>query len=159
MLSAWLEIVVARVQLFSGLFSLSPGAGPLPSQGEFRRVLPRVQELMCDVWRLAAWACDAGMPTPELCNEFAQYILNRHNQAGVAEADIRAAVRDFLIETGLAEREEIDMEQSPLGLDSLVVLILVEADPEPQAERAGVGGDHPAGAVTRQLSTPGVQPD
>lgn len=114
---------------------------------------------MCDVWRLAAWACDAGMPTPELCNEFAQYILNRHNQAGVAEADIRAAVRDFLIETGLAEREEIDMEQSPLGLDSLVVLILVEADPEPQAERAGVGGDHPAGAVTRQLSTPGVQPD
>ena len=53
------------------------------------------------------------MPTPELCNEFAQYILNRHNQAGVAEADIRAAVRDFLIETGLAEREEIDMEQSP----------------------------------------------
>ncbi|MYD54921.1 MAG: hypothetical protein F4W96_11545 [Chloroflexi bacterium] len=53
------------------------------------------------------------MPTPELCNQFAQYILNRHNQAGVAEADIRAAVRDFLIETGLAEREAIDMEQSP----------------------------------------------
>lgn len=53
------------------------------------------------------------MPTPELCNQFAQYILNRHHQAGVAEADIRAAVRDFLIETGLAEREAIDMEQSP----------------------------------------------
>ena len=53
------------------------------------------------------------MPTPELCNQFAQYILNRNNQAGVAEADIRAAVRDFLIETGLAEREAIDMEQSP----------------------------------------------
>ena len=53
------------------------------------------------------------MPTPELCNQFAQYILNRHNQAGVAEADIRASVRDFLIETGLAEREAIDMEQSP----------------------------------------------
>ncbi|MYD72796.1 MAG: hypothetical protein F4Y11_00490 [Chloroflexi bacterium] len=53
------------------------------------------------------------MPTPELCNQFAQYVLNRHNQPGVAEADIRAAVRDFLIETGLAEREAIDMEQSP----------------------------------------------
>lgn len=41
------------------------------------------------------------MPTPELCNQFAQYILNRHNQAGVAEADIRAAVRDFLIQTAV----------------------------------------------------------
>ena len=54
-----------------------------------------------------------GMPTPELCNQFAQYILNRHHQPGVAEADIRASVRDFLIETGLADREAIDMEQSP----------------------------------------------
>lgn len=53
------------------------------------------------------------MPTAELCNQFAQYILNRHSQAGVAEADIRAAVRDFLVETGLAERKAIDMEQSP----------------------------------------------
>ncbi len=52
------------------------------------------------------------MPTPELCGKFAQYILDRHNQAA-AEADIRAAARDFLIETGLADREEIDMEQSP----------------------------------------------
>jgi len=58
------------------------------------------------------------MPTPELCNQFAQYILNRHNQAGVAEADIRAAVRDFLIQTGLAPESEIQQEAPPAPGDS-----------------------------------------
>lgn len=53
------------------------------------------------------------MPTPEFCAERAQPILDRHNQAGVPEAEIRAAVRDFLIATELAPEAEIEMEQAP----------------------------------------------
>ncbi len=53
------------------------------------------------------------MPTPEFCAERAQSILDRHDQAGVKEAEIGAAVRDFLIATGLAPESEIQMEQAP----------------------------------------------
>ena len=53
------------------------------------------------------------MPTPEFCAERAQPILDRHNQAGVKEAEIGAAVRDFLIATELAPESEIQMEQAP----------------------------------------------
>ena len=53
------------------------------------------------------------MPTPEFCADRAQSILDRHNQTGVKEADIGAAVRDFLIATELAPEPEIDMEHAP----------------------------------------------
>ena len=53
------------------------------------------------------------MATPELCAERAQPILDRHHQAGASEAEIRAAVRDFLIATDLAPESEIQMEQAP----------------------------------------------
>ncbi len=53
------------------------------------------------------------MPTPEYCAERAEAILDRHSQAGVKEAEIGAAVRDFLIATGLAPAAEIEMEQAP----------------------------------------------
>jgi len=52
------------------------------------------------------------MSDPATRIEYARPILERHESAA-SEADIRSAVRDFLIETGLAEREAIDMEQSP----------------------------------------------
>ncbi len=51
--------------------------------------------------------------TPEFRNQLAQSILDRHSRPGVAEAEIRAAVRDFLIATDLAPEPEIEMEQSP----------------------------------------------
>ena len=53
------------------------------------------------------------MATPELCAERAQAILDRHDQAGVKEAEIGAAVRDFLVVTELAPESEIEMEQAP----------------------------------------------
>ncbi len=40
-------------------------------------------------------------------------MLERHEKAGVAEAEIGVAVRDFLIGTGLAGASEIEMEQAP----------------------------------------------
>ena len=52
------------------------------------------------------------MATPEFCAERAQAILDRHNQAA-AEAEIGAAVRDFLIATELAPESKIEMEQAP----------------------------------------------
>ena len=56
-------------------------------------------------------------PTPELCAPFARRILERHDQAR-PEAEIGAAVRDFLIGTGLAPEVEIEMEQSPASDES-----------------------------------------
>ena len=43
----------------------------------------------------------------------AQAILDRHDAPGASEAEIRAAVRDFLIETKLATAASVQMEQSP----------------------------------------------
>ena len=53
------------------------------------------------------------MPTPEFCAERAQPILERHNKVGVSEAEIGAAIRDFLINTGLVDADEVEMEQAP----------------------------------------------
>ena len=39
------------------------------------------------------------MSDPETCAQYAKLILDRH-EATAAEADIRSAVRDFLIRTG-----------------------------------------------------------
>ena len=52
-------------------------------------------------------------PTPELLNEHARSILDRHLKPGVAEEEIRVAVRDFLVASGLARAGEIEMEQAP----------------------------------------------
>ena len=53
------------------------------------------------------------MSDPDRCRGPAQAILDRHLQAGVKEAEIGAAVRDFLIATGLVPASEIEMEQAP----------------------------------------------
>ena len=53
------------------------------------------------------------MSIPELCSEHAAPILERHNKAGVSEAEIGVAIRDFLINTGLVDSQEVDMEQKP----------------------------------------------
>ncbi len=58
-------------------------------------------------------------PTNLAANDLAYYgdraqaILDRHDAPGASEAEIRAAVRDFLIETKLATADSIQMEQSP----------------------------------------------
>ena len=58
-------------------------------------------------------------PTNLAANDLAYYgdraqaILDRHDAPGASEAEIRAAVRDFLIETKLATAASIQMEQSP----------------------------------------------
>lgn len=52
------------------------------------------------------------MSDPETRVEYAQLILDRH-QAAISEADIRSAVRDFLIQTGLAPDSEIEQEAPP----------------------------------------------
>lgn len=52
------------------------------------------------------------MPDPESRVEHAQPILERHESAA-SEADIRSAVRDFLIQTGLAAESEIQQEAPP----------------------------------------------
>ena len=56
-------------------------------------------------------------PTPELCAPFARRILERHDQAR-PEAEIGAAVRDFLVGTELVSPDEIEMEQSPASDES-----------------------------------------
>ncbi len=53
------------------------------------------------------------MSSPELCLQHAAPILERHNKAGVSEAEIGAAIRDFLINTGLVDANEVEMEQAP----------------------------------------------
>ncbi|MCY4619145.1 MAG: N-6 DNA methylase [Chloroflexi bacterium] len=53
------------------------------------------------------------MSSPELCSEHAAPILERHNKVGVSEAEIGAAIRDFLINTGLVDTHEVEMEQAP----------------------------------------------
>ena len=50
---------------------------------------------------------------PATYGDGAQAILDRHNAPGASEAEIRAAVRDFLINTELARPDQIDLEQSP----------------------------------------------
>ena len=50
---------------------------------------------------------------PATYGDGAQAILDRHDAPGASEAEIRAAVRDFLIETKLATAASIQMEQSP----------------------------------------------
>ena len=52
------------------------------------------------------------MTSPETRIEYAQPILDRHESAA-SEADIRSAVRDFLIQTGLAPESEIQQEEAP----------------------------------------------
>ncbi len=52
------------------------------------------------------------MSDPETRVEYAQPILERH-EAAASEADIRSAVRDFLIHTGLAPESEIQQEEAP----------------------------------------------
>ena len=58
-------------------------------------------------------------PTKFAANDLAYYgdraqaILDRHDSPGASEAEIRAAVRDFLIATKLATADSIQMEQSP----------------------------------------------
>lgn len=52
------------------------------------------------------------MSDPETRAEYARPILERHESAA-SEADIRSAVRDFLIHTGLAPASEIQQEQAP----------------------------------------------
>jgi Zn-dependent protease with chaperone function len=52
------------------------------------------------------------MSDPETRVEYAQPILERHESAA-SEADIRSAVRDFLIQTGLAPESEIQQEEAP----------------------------------------------
>ncbi len=51
--------------------------------------------------------------TPELLNDHARSILECHLKPGVAEEEIRVAVRDFLVASGLARAGEIEMEQAP----------------------------------------------
>ena len=53
------------------------------------------------------------MSDPETCAHYAKLILDRHLQAGVKEAEIGVAVRDFLIQTGLVSAGEEGMEQPP----------------------------------------------
>lgn len=52
------------------------------------------------------------MTSPETRIKYAQPILERHDSAA-SEADIRSAVRDFLIHTGLAPGSEIQQEAAP----------------------------------------------
>ncbi|MCY3557969.1 MAG: hypothetical protein OXH13_04915 [Chloroflexi bacterium] len=52
------------------------------------------------------------MSDPETRIKYAQSILERHESAA-SEADIRSAVRDFLIRTGLAPESEIQQEEAP----------------------------------------------
>ncbi len=53
------------------------------------------------------------MSDPQTCAQYAKLILDRHLQAGVKEAEIGVAVRDFLIQTGLVSAGEEGMEQPP----------------------------------------------
>ncbi|MDE2891338.1 MAG: N-6 DNA methylase [Chloroflexota bacterium] len=53
------------------------------------------------------------MSDPDTCSQYAQLIIDRHLQAGVKEAEIGVAVRDFLIQTGLVSAGEEGMEQPP----------------------------------------------
>ena len=62
---------------------------------------------------LAASLYDSHMSSPELCSEHAAPILERHNKVGVSEAEIGAAIRDFLINTGLVDTHEVEMERKP----------------------------------------------
>ena len=52
------------------------------------------------------------MSDPEMRITYARPILERHESAA-SEADIRSAVRDFLIRTGLAPESEIQQEEAP----------------------------------------------
>lgn len=52
------------------------------------------------------------MSDPETRIEYARPILDRHESAA-SEADIRSAVRDYLIQTGLAPESEIQQEEAP----------------------------------------------